>query len=101
MIDSFFYEQLSVFVEFFKAILLSGVATTMAVEVLKSKYIPIAFQNYKRLTTIGVSVAASVFAVFSHDPSTLGVDSWPDVAAIFSGTLLIAVVTYNNLLKSS
>lgn len=84
---------------FIQTVLLTGVATTMATELLKTKLIPIPAERNPRLTAIIVSVLASAFVVWQNIVTTFTGFSLLDWATVAIGTLLVAISTYNNLLK--
>lgn len=92
-------------VDLVQTILLSGVATTAATELLKSKYVPVQFSKFPRLTALGVSVVATLFVAWQQCNGLAGgcqgVFTTPfDYAAAILGTLLVATVTYNNIVPN-
>lgn len=89
--------------EVFVSILAGGVATTLAVQLLKSKLIPfVPAEKYPRITAAVVSVVASVAALVQSGVSWAFVTSTPQViVAVVGGTLLVAASVYNNVIKSS
>lgn len=89
------------FYEIFGAIIVSGVATSVAVEILKSKYIPVQFQKYPRLTALVVALVASVVAVYNSPVKTIIVDTPIEWVGLVAGVLIVASVTYNNIFKGS
>lgn len=89
-------------VELIQTILVGGVATTLAVQFLKSKVIPVEFQRFPRLSALGVSVVAAVIAAYQQcsDGSCSALVNQPiDYAGAVAGIFIVAVVTYNNVLK--
>lgn len=89
-------------VELVQTILVGGVATTFAVQILKSKMVPVAFQNYPRLSAFGASIIASSVAAYQQcsDGSCSALVNQPlDYAAAVAGVFIVSVVTYNNVLK--
>jgi len=82
-------------------IISGGVATTLAVQLLKSSLIPfIKAETYPRITTAVVSVIATVVAFVQNGVTLDYVLSAPEVAvAMIGGILLVAANTYNNVLK--
>jgi len=91
-------------IDFIQVILVGGVATTIAVQFLKSNFIPVQFEKYPRLTAFGVSVLATVVAVWQQCQNIVtGCQSLLqqplDYAAAVAGIFLIAVVTYNAVLR--
>lgn len=89
--------------EIFVSILAGGVATTLAVQLLKSKFIPfIPAEKYPRITAAVVSAVASVAALVQSGVTWAFVTSTPEViVAVVGGTLLVAASVYNNVVKSS
>lgn len=89
--------------EVFVSILAGGVATTLAVQLLKSKLIPfVPAEKYPRITAAVVSAVASVAALVQSGVSWAFVTSTPQViVAVVGGTLLVAASVYNNVIKSS
>lgn len=89
--------------EIFVSILAGGVATTLAVQLLKSKLIPfVPAEKYPRITAAVVSAVASVAALVQSGVSWAFVTSTPQViVAVVGGTLLVAASVYNNVLKTN
>lgn len=79
-------------------ILVGGTATTLAVQLLKSKIIPVAFEKHPRWTAAAVSVIATVISMAQAGITVenIGTD-WLTWIAMGAGTLLVATSTYNNL----
>lgn len=88
------------FVILFQSILLGGGATLVATQILKSKYIPIGFEKYPRTTAAVISLIASVVIEYQAGV-ILDFHNLPNLAAIFVGTLLVAISTYNHLQLNS
>lgn len=91
-------------VEFLQTVLVGGVATTLAVQFLKSNLIPVQFQKYPRLTAFGASVIATLVAVWQNCQDVVEgcqalLQQPLDYAAAVAGIFLIAVVAYNNVLR--
>lgn len=91
-------------IEFLQVILVGGFATTLAVQLLKSNFIPVQFQKYPRLTAFGASIVATGIAVWQKCESLVQgcqalVTQPLDYAAAVAGIFLIAVVAYNNILR--
>lgn len=91
-------------IEFLQVILVGGMATTLAVQFLKSNFIPVQFQKYPRLTAFGVSVLATGVAVWQKCQDVVAgcqtlLQQPLDYAAAIAGIFLIAVVTYNAVLR--
>ena len=79
-------------------ILVSGGATVIATQILKSKYIPIQFEKYPKETTFAVSVIAAIIAEYQAHVS-FNWHNLPSLLSMFVGTILIAVLTYNHFVK--
>lgn len=91
-------------VEFIQTILVGGVATTLAVQFLKSNFIPVQFEKYPRLTAFAVSIVATIVAVWQKCQDVVAgcqtlLQQPLDYAAAVAGIFLIAVVAYNNVLR--
>jgi hypothetical protein len=91
-------------VDLVQTMLVSGVATTVATQLLKSKYIPIQFQKFPRVTALFVSIGATVFVAWQqcNDLATgcSGLLTSPiDWTAAVLGTLLVSTLTYNNIVN--
>lgn len=91
-------------IEFLQVILVGGVTTTLAVQFLKSNFIPVQFQKYPRLTAFGVSVLATVIAIWQKCQDVVAgcqslLQQPLDYAAAVAGIFLIAVITYNAVLR--
>lgn len=85
--------------EFIQSSLLAGAATTLATQILKSPAIPIPAQHHPKLTAVIVSMVAAGMVVYQgvhNSYATFDVLEW---ATVSIATLLIAVVTYNNIVK--
>ncbi len=91
-------------VNFLQAILVGGVATTLAVQLLKSNFIPVQFQAYPRLTALGVSIVATAVTIWQQCQTVVAgcqafLQQPVDYIAAVAGVFLIAVVTYNAVLR--
>lgn len=91
-------------VEFIQTILVGGVATTLAVQFLKSNFIPVQFEKYPRLTAFGAALVATGVAVWQKCADVVEgcqalLQQPLDYAAAVAGIFLIAVVAYNNVLR--
>lgn len=82
----------------FSSILVGGGATVIATQLLKSKYIPIAFQNHPQWTAALVSLVAAIIAEWQAGVS-VDYHNLPNLAAVFVGTLWVAISVYNHLRK--
>jgi len=81
--------------------ILSGVAVTLVTEILKSKYIPIPAQRYKRLTALALSLGTSAYAVYTYNQVNLVTLTWQAWLSTALLTLLVSSVTYNQVVKTS
>lgn len=91
-------------IDFIQVILVGGVATTIAVQFLKSNFIPVQFSKYPRLTAFGVSLLATGVAVWQQCQNIVAgcqtlLQQPLDYAAAVAGIFLIAVATYNAVLR--
>lgn len=86
-------------VTLFTNILVGGGAVVLAVQLLKSRFIPLPFQKYPRSTTAVASLLASVLTVAQAQVS-LNIHDVGQVVSVFVGTLWVAVSVYNHLIKT-
>lgn len=89
------------YIAVFGAILLSGVAVTIATELSKKRilwFIPA--EKYPRLTAGVYSLIAAGVSLYNSSVSFV-VDNWVGYIALVIGTLLVASITFNNLVKGS
>lgn len=91
-------------IDFIQVILVGGIATTIAVQFLKSNFIPVQFEKYPRLTAFGVSLLATAVAVWQQCQNIVAgcqtlLQQPLDYASAVAGIFLIAVVTYNAVLR--
>lgn len=83
---------------FIQSAVVGGGATSLATELLKSKYIPVQAQKYPRITAAIVSVVASGIFIWhtqAHPPTS----DWKLWVALAAATLITAADTYNHILK--
>lgn len=87
--------------EVFISILTGGVATTLAVQLLKSQFVPfIKAESYPRITAAVVSVVAAVAALVQSGVTWDFVTSTPQILiAVVGGILLVASNVYETVLK--
>jgi 2-keto-3-deoxy-6-phosphogluconate aldolase len=76
-----------------QSVLVSGVATTIGTQLLKSSLIPIPFQKSPRLTAFIVSVIASVAAVTQGGVDWANLRDWTDILPVVCGTLIVSAAT--------
>ena len=79
--------------DFFKAVLVSGTATTLATQVLKSSLIPLPAAKSPRLTAFIVSLIASALVVGQGFDYT-NLRTWEDYIPVVCGTLIVSAATY-------
>ncbi len=87
--------------DFIKTILVSGVATTYATQILKSSLIPLPAANSPRLTAFIVSLIASAIAVGQGIDFNNPLKDWTDYVPVIAGTLLVSAATYKAIYKES
>lgn len=87
------------FVEFFSALLLSGVTVTLATQLLKSNYIPLPAQKYPRVVA-GIASALGTLAALYLSNLHLLLNNLFEYAAFGVGVFLISVFTYNHVVKT-
>lgn len=83
-------------IKIFETIIAGGFATTIATNILNSNLIPIPFQRNKRLTAFGVSVIATLVALYQQGIRDFSAD-WTCNLAILLGVFITSAVTYNNI----
>lgn len=86
-------------VQLFSGILLSGVATTTATQLLKLNFIPIPVTKYPRLSAAVVAVLASLVTIYNTNLE-LVLDNWVQVVAFMVGVFITSVVVYNAVIKT-
>lgn len=89
------------YIAVFGAILLSGVAVTIATELSKKRalfFLPA--EKYPRLTAVVYSLIAAGVSLYNSSVNFV-VDSWIGWLAMAIGTLLVASLTFNQLVKGS
>lgn len=92
-------------VELIQTILVSGVAVTMATQFLKSRFVPIQFSRFPRLTALALSIVATAIAVWQQCGGTAEscqayITGPVDYISAVLGSLLIATITYNNVVPT-
>ncbi len=80
--------------DFFKSIIVSGVATTYATQIAKSQYFPLPAEKSPRLTAFIVSVIASIVAIGQGFDFNAPFKDWTDYVPVIAGTLLVSAATY-------
>ncbi len=89
------------YISLFGAIILSGIAVTIATEISKLKVLSfIPAEKYPRLTAAIYSLIAAGVCLYNSSVNFV-IDSWVGYVALALGTLLVAAVTFNNLVKGS
>jgi hypothetical protein len=87
-------------VTFFSAMMTSGVAVSIATQMMKSDLVPIPAQKYPRITAAVVSIGGVVGAMFATG-ADLSASSIMDWIGITAGILVTSAITYEVLLKKS
>lgn len=82
------------------SVLAGGGATVVATEILKSKYVPVAFEKYPRATAVVVSLVSAVIAEYQAGVN-IDLHNVAQLAAVFVGTVFVAVSVYDHLVKKS
>lgn len=88
------------FVQYFSALVASGFATSVAVQLLKLDWFPVAVSKYPRITNVIVSVVSSVAAIWLSGVNFIFVN-WLDYVGFGIGTLVLSALTYRTLLKGT
>lgn len=84
---------------FTQATALAAIAVVVVQQILKLKFIPVAFANkYPVPTNIVLSVVAAVVAVWQANITQPIV--WTDWVALVTTIAVVAAIVYNNLLKN-
>lgn len=83
---------------FAQATLLSGLAVTLATELLKSKYIPVPAKAHPRTTALVLSLVASVVEVYQYNSTHLVALSAHAFIALAFLVLLVAAMTYDHII---
>lgn len=101
MVDITLYRSvLEPVVTFFTAIVVGGVATTAAVQMLKLDFLGGIAKRYPRLTNLAVSLLASVVAVYNSSLELVIHGFWQTMAFAV-GIFVVAAITYNNVVKTN
>lgn len=79
------------------ASLAGGVTTTLATEILKSKYIPVQAQKYPRTTAAIIAAGVSGYVVYQQSHALLS--DWHNWVMLGIATLLVASITYTHVVK--
>lgn len=74
-------------------------ATTVAVQILKSRFIPVRFQNHPVPTTIIVSLIATIVALSTQHFNFVWAD-WTQFVSTFVTILLVSAMVYNHVLAN-
>lgn len=79
--------------------LLAGLSVVLVQQILKSKFIPVAFANrYPVPASILLSVVAA--AVTAWQSKTVNPQSWTDWVVFVATIAVIAALTYNNTIRN-
>lgn len=87
-------------VTFFTALVVSGVATTAAVQILKLDVLGGLAKKYPRLTNAVVSLLATIVAVYNSTLDLVINGTW-QMVAFAVGVFVVAAITYNNVIKTN
>ena len=87
-------------VTFFSAMMTSGVAVSIATQMMKSDLVPVPAQKYPRITAAVVSIGGVVGAMFATG-ADLSMSSIMDWVGITAGILVTSAITYEMLIKKS
>lgn len=85
-------------IQLFQTIIGGGVVTTIATNFLNSPLVAIPFQRNKRLTAFGVSVIATLVALYQQGVRDFSAD-WQCNIAILLGIFITSAITHNNVSK--
>lgn len=91
------------FFEVTKYIIAGGFVTTLVTEIAKSPYLAwIHAEKYPRFTAAAVSLGATIWAYINQGLTwTVFWSNWVTSVEIFAGVLLVATLTYTQVLKGS
>lgn len=93
-------EEVNQLYDVMKYVVLSGVATTVATQILKHPSIPVPAKRYPVQTAAVVSLLASGFAFWQRcNEVSCSLLSWTDYVFAAVGTLIVATLTYNNVIQ--
>jgi hypothetical protein len=87
------------FVQFFSALILSGISSTIATQIMKSDFWLLRYFNVKdhpRIYAGVVSAIAAVVGIYSFDLN-LVLTAWWHFLAFGFGTFLVGIFTYNSI----
>lgn len=77
-----------------QSVIVSGVATTYATQIAKSRYFVVPAEKSPRLTAFIISLIASAIAVSQGGLNLDALKDWTDYLTVFCGTLIVAAATY-------
>ena len=77
-----------------ESVLVSGTATTLAVQIMKSRYFPLPVERSPRLSAFIVSVIASVITVTQVGVDWNNLHDWTQILPVVCGTLIVSAATY-------
>lgn len=95
-----FRSVLEPIVTFFTALVVGGVATTAAVQLLKLDILGGFAKRYPRITNAIVSFLATLVAVYNSSLDLVISGFW-QTAAFAVGVFVVAAITYNNVIKTN
>src|SRR3954447_1819474 len=83
-----------------QSILVSGTATTIAVQMMKSQIFPFPAEKSPRLTAFVVSLIASAIAVMQGGFDFTRLTDWTSYLPVVCGTFFISAITYEKVYKA-
>lgn len=87
-------------VTFFTALVVSGVSSTVAVQLLKMDFAGGVAKRFPRISNAVVSFLASIIAVYNSNLDLVINGFWQTVAFAV-GVFVVAAITYNNVIKTN
>lgn len=86
-------------IEIFKAVILGGSATVIATQIMKWNVIPIPADKYPKVVAAITALIAAGVSVYQYDQTILTVGGFWNWITVAVGTLIVAAITYNNIVK--
>lgn len=88
------------FITIFTALLASGAGASVAVQLLKLNWFPLAVSKYPRITSVIVSLVSSLVAIYVSGINFIFTTPL-DYVGFGIGTLIMSAVTYKLILKGT
>lgn len=88
------------FIAVFSALIVSGAASSVAIQILKGDWFPLLISKYPRAANIIVSFIASVISIYTSGIN-LVLQTVFDYGAFIIGVTLLSAFTYKNILKGT